>query len=58
MLAEAEGRAAEQAKLQQKYATTDRKIKPKLFQPPTKAGLEELAKERGIDFDAWWAEVR
>ncbi len=58
VLAEAEDRAAEQAKLQQKYATTDRKIEPKLFQPPTKARLEELAKERGIDFDAWWAEVR
>jgi lysophospholipase L1-like esterase len=58
LLAEAENRAAEQAKLQQKYATADSKIKPKLFQPPTKARLEELAKERGIDFDAWWAEVR
>ncbi|PUB31955.1 GDSL-like lipase/acylhydrolase family protein [Promicromonospora sp. AC04] len=58
VVAEAEASAAEQAKLQQKYANTDRKIKPKLFQPPTKARLEELAKERGIDFDAWWAEVR
>jgi lysophospholipase L1-like esterase len=58
VLAEAEDRAAQQAKLQRKYAVVDRKIKPKLFQPPTKAGLQELAKEKGIDFDAWWAEVR
>ncbi|WP_125775957.1 SGNH/GDSL hydrolase family protein [Antribacter gilvus] len=56
VLAEAEGSAAEQAKLQQKYADADRKIKPKLFQAPTKAGLEKLAKEKGVDFDAWWAE--
>lgn len=58
VLAKAEDGAAAQAKLQQKYATADRKIKPKLFQPPTKAGLEELAKEKGVDFDAWWAAVR
>ncbi|MEV0891000.1 SGNH/GDSL hydrolase family protein [Promicromonospora sp. MEB111] len=58
VLAEAEAGAAEQAKLQQKYAAADRRIKPKLFQPPTKARLEELAKERGVDFDTWWAEVR
>ncbi|MFI2364155.1 SGNH/GDSL hydrolase family protein [Promicromonospora sp. NPDC019610] len=58
VLAEAEAGAAEQAKLQQKYATADRTIKPKLFQPPTKARLEKLAKERGVDFDTWWAEVQ
>ena len=58
VLAEARDGAAEQAELQQKYAAADRKIRPKLFQPPTKARLEELAKERGIDFDAWWAQVR
>jgi lysophospholipase L1-like esterase len=57
VLAEAEDGAAEQADLQRRYADADRKIKPKLFQPPTKAGLEELAKERGVNFDAWWAEV-
>ncbi|MFD6447766.1 SGNH/GDSL hydrolase family protein [Promicromonospora sp. NPDC060204] len=58
VLAEAEADAAQQAKLQQKYAAADRKIKPKLFQPPTKARLEELAKERGVDFDTWWAGVQ
>lgn len=58
VLAEAEAGASEQAKLQQKYATADRRIKPKLFQPPTKARLEELAKERGVDFDTWWAGVQ
>lgn len=58
VLAEAEDVAAQQAELQQKYAALDRTIKPKAFQPPTKAGLEELAKEKGVDFDAWWAEAR
>ncbi|GAB4085192.1 hypothetical protein GCM10028784_18220 [Myceligenerans cantabricum] len=54
VLAESQERAAEQAKLQRKYAAVDRTIEPKLFQPPTKARLRELAKERGVDFDAWW----
>ncbi|WP_036961781.1 SGNH/GDSL hydrolase family protein [Promicromonospora kroppenstedtii] len=58
VLARAEDGAAEQAELQQKYAAADRGIKPKLFQPPTKARLEELARERDVDFDAWWARER
>ncbi|RPF20973.1 SGNH/GDSL hydrolase family protein [Myceligenerans xiligouense] len=58
VVAEAESHAKQQAKLQRKYAAADRKIEPKLFQPPTKAGLRELAEERGVDFDAWWAQVR
>ncbi|WP_369373904.1 SGNH/GDSL hydrolase family protein [Promicromonospora sp. Populi] len=58
VLAEAQDSAAAQADLQRRYADADRNIKPKLFQPPTKAGLEELAKERGINFDAWWAQVQ
>ncbi|MBE1875979.1 SGNH/GDSL hydrolase family protein [Myceligenerans pegani] len=58
VLVKAEDRAEQQAKLQRKYAAADRKITPKLFRPPTKARLQELAKEKGIDFDAWWAQVR
>ena len=58
VLAAAESSAAEQAELQRKYSDVDRTIKPKLFRPPTKARLEELAKERGVDFDAWWAGMR
>ncbi|MFI8527394.1 SGNH/GDSL hydrolase family protein [Promicromonospora sukumoe] len=58
VLAEARDGAAAQAKLQQKYAAADRSIEPKLFQPPTKARLERLAKERGVDFDTWWAQTR
>lgn len=57
VLAEAQDGAAAQAKLQQKYAAADRSIEPKLFQPPTKARLEQLAKERGVDFDTWWADT-
>jgi len=55
VLAKAEDGAAAQAQLQRRYAAADRTIKPKLFHPPTKAGLEELAKEQGVDFDRWWA---
>ncbi|MBL0885911.1 SGNH/GDSL hydrolase family protein [Myceligenerans indicum] len=58
VVAQAENGAAAQAKRQRKYAAIDRKITPKLFQPPTKARLEELAKKKGIDFDAWWATAR
>lgn len=58
VLAEAKDGAEEQALLQQRYAVTDRQIEPKLFQPPTKARLQELAKEKDVDFDAWWADVR
>jgi lysophospholipase L1-like esterase len=56
--AKAQDGAATQADLQRTYADADRKIKPKVFRPPTKAVLEERAKERGVDFDAWWSETQ
>ncbi|MCP2267218.1 SGNH/GDSL hydrolase family protein [Promicromonospora thailandica] len=53
--AAAQDDATRQAALQRTYAEQDRKITPKLFRPPTEERLRELAKERGVDYDAWRA---
>ncbi|GAA1871111.1 hypothetical protein GCM10009751_32830 [Myceligenerans crystallogenes] len=58
LLAEARADGAEQAERQRKYAAADKKIAPERFRAPTEAELRKLAADEGIDFDAWWAQVR
>ncbi|MFI6424712.1 SGNH/GDSL hydrolase family protein [Promicromonospora sp. NPDC050880] len=55
VLTAARAGAADQAELQRRYAEQDRSIRPKLFRPPTEDRLRELAKEKGVDYDAWRA---
>ncbi|GAA1871105.1 SGNH/GDSL hydrolase family protein [Myceligenerans crystallogenes] len=55
VVAEAQAGAAEQAQLQRRYADADSTIKQQQVELPTKAELRKLAKEKGVDFDAWWA---
>lgn len=53
VLAAAQDGSAKQAALQRTYAAQDRHIMPKLFQPPTEERLRTLAKQKGVDYDAW-----
>lgn len=55
VLAAAQDDATEQAELQRKYAEQDRTIRPKPFRAPTEERLRELAREKGVDYDAWRA---
>lgn len=55
VVAAAEATGPAQAAKQRKYAALDRRIEPKVFQPPTRERLEKLADQRGVDLDAWLA---
>lgn len=52
---EAAGTADQLAASQQKYAAADRTIEPKPVHLPTRAELQRLAHQKGIDLDRWMA---
>lgn len=55
VLAAAEAAGPAQAKLQRTYAAQDRHIEPEEIRIPTEAQLKRLAKEKGVDYEAWKA---